>query len=85
MDLRYAAPMCGWCNVKTSLAMQPVAMLNRQKPGSMSRVIERGLKEANGHASVYHTLANDESKGANHWAKVKSQHDPGAISGLGKG
>ncbi len=79
LDMRYAAPSCGWCGVKMSIIMQPMAMLNRQKPGTISAAIDKGIKTCDGDMSVYHTLRNDEAKGGEHWKRVQADHDPGAI------
>ncbi len=79
MDLRYSAPMCGWCNVKTKLTMQAMAMLNREKPGTVAAAIDKGRRTCNGDASVYATLRNDEAKGSNHFQQVKKDLGSGAV------
>lgn len=79
VDLRHVTPTCGWCGQKMTLKIGGMTLLGREKPGLGSTRIERGLKEADGDASVYHTLRNDESIGGDHWKKVKSEHDPGML------
>ena len=71
--------MCGWCGIKMSMVMQPMAMLNRQKPGTSAAVLEKGRRTCDGDASVYAALKGDEAKGGEHWKRVQADHDPGAI------
>lgn len=79
MDLRYSAPQCGWCGIKTKLIISGFALLNRQKPGTVAAAIDKGRHTCDGDASVYATLRNDETKGGNHWRSVQKDLGPGAI------
>ena len=64
---------CPVCGEDMRRLYFPPALLNRQKPGSVRVAMDRGLKQADGKASVYKALHDAEQVGGDRWRKVRSE------------
>jgi len=64
---------CPVCDQEARRIFTPLTVLNRQKPGTTSAFLDRGLKSADGKASVLAGLRAAEQIGGDHWRKVKGE------------
>ena len=67
------AAACPVCGIDMRRVYYAPALLNRKKPGSIRVALERGIKQADGKASVLKALHDAEQVGGDRWREVRSQ------------
>ena len=84
MNLAGIPEKCPVCDQEARRVFTPLPLMGREKPGSITAMLDRGRKQGDGNANSLYAIHQAEQIGGAHWRKIKSEIAPGELKSLAK-